>query len=182
MTTESKTPSLHSKIAAIQGQLERIPKSGLHQKPSYRYHTENDILGAVRPLCANFNISILSTCIKFELSRLPPKVDRNGEMESVGEQEAIATVKVTLTDGDSGETISAEMPGYASDKTGKALSQAITNATKYAVKQMFCLSFGDENASTDSERPTNLSSVPKSGNRGEISREEWLRKQQTSKQ
>ena len=68
---------------------------------------------------------------------------------------AWVTVKITIVDADSGESITASAPGYAEDKGDKHLYKAITGATKYAVRSFFCLPSED-----DPERPERQTNTP----------------------
>jgi len=129
--------SLHKKIVAIQAKVNSVPKSGYNAHFKYDYASEKDLLDILRPLCAEQGISLIVDCVQFEVDRGWAKV----------------LVKLTLTDAETGESISIQMPGYAEDKADKQLAKAITSAAKYAYWKAFALSTGDDPEKEEDEAP-----------------------------
>ncbi|AGY57168.1 ERF family protein [Gloeobacter kilaueensis] len=121
--------TLHQKIAKIQGQLEKVPKTGENTHHRYRYATEADLLAALRPLCSEAGISLMITCTSCHIE----------------EHTAQVMVRLTITDSESGEVATVDMPGFAADSKGdKAVFKALTGAAKYAYWKAFAQATGDD--------------------------------------
>ena len=133
--------ALYKKILAVQKVLDPLEKSGHNDFPRYNYATAGDVLLPVQRACNEHFLIVIADCIdaKIEPGR------------------ASVTVKLTVADSESGESISISAPGYAEDwswkdnkPTGdKAIYKAITGATKYAIRSFFCLPSEDDPERTD---------------------------------
>lgn len=108
--------------------LEPLEKSGRNDFHKYSYATAGDVLMPVSRACNANGLIIVADVV-------------DSKIES---GKAWVTVKVTVADADTGETITASAPGYADDKGDKAVYKAITGATKYAVRSFFCLPSEDD--------------------------------------
>ena len=129
--------SLVLKLAAIMAGLERVPKSGRNDFHKYDYATEADITAAVRRGLGEAGILMVPSVVKVEWKDLPRK---NGGADRL----CTLTVRFTLRDCDSGETLAFEMLGEGSDATDKASYKAMTGAVKYALLKLFLMSTGDD--------------------------------------
>lgn len=132
---------LFTKLAKVQSQLKSIPENGFNKFHSYKYSTSEDIINTVRPLCAESGLVVTIGCTSQE-------IQREGKA-------AFVIIQLTVTDSESGESTSCLMPGYAEDaKSDKSLYKAITGATKYALRNFFCLATGDDPEKDEPERST----------------------------
>ncbi len=75
---------------------------------------------------------------------------------------ASVVVTLTLTDCETGESTTAQCPGYAEDpKSDKSLWKAVTGACKYVIRSFFCLATTDDPEQDDQERMSSkLSTTP----------------------
>lgn len=132
---------LFTKLAKVQSQLKSIPENGKNTFHHYSYATAEDIINTVRPLCAEVGLAINLGCSSHEILK-------DGKAASV-------LITLTLTDSESGESTSCSMPGYAEDaKSDKSLYKAITGASKYCIRNFFCLATGDDPEKDEPERPS----------------------------
>lgn len=130
---------LFTKLAAVQKELKSIPENGFNKFHSYKYSTSEDIINTVRPLCAEAGLVVSIGCTSQE-------IQRDGKA-------AFVIIQLTVTDSESGESTSCLMPGYAEDaKSDKSLYKAITGATKYALRNFFCLATGDDPEKDEPDR------------------------------
>lgn len=131
---------LFAKLAKLQSELKSIPETGKNTHFNYKYSTAEDIIGTVRPLCAENGLAINLSCTSHEILK-------DGRAASV-------IMTLTLTDSESGESTICTMPGYAEDsKSDKALYKAITGASKYCIRNFFCLATGDDPEKDDAPKP-----------------------------
>jgi hypothetical protein len=127
--------TLAGKMAAILGEVSRIPKSGRNKFQNYDYATEGDALDAIRPLLSKHNIAVFFDCV--EVNDL-----ENGRTR--------VRVQIELVCGDSGESRSSFAFGEARDVDSKGntmdkgIYKAITGAMKYWMFKTFMISTGDD--------------------------------------
>lgn len=135
MTMNPKT-ELYKKILAVQKVLEPLEKNGWNEFQKYRYSTAGDVLLPVQRACNEQGLIVLADCIE---SKIEPG-------------RASVIVRLTVTDTETGESLSVTAPGYAEDYSwkdnrpngDKAVYKAITGATKYAIRSCFCLPSDDD--------------------------------------
>jgi len=135
MTMNPKT-ELYKKILAVQKVLEPLEKNGWNDFQKYRYSTAGDVLLPVQRACNEQGLIVLADCIE---SKIEPG-------------RASVIVRLTVTDSETGESLSVTAPGYAEDYSwkdnrpsgDKAVYKAITGATKYAIRSCFCLPSDDD--------------------------------------
>jgi hypothetical protein len=155
---------LFQKFLAVQKELKALPKSGRNDFHHYNYTTAVDALETIREACNHQDLIVFASVVD---SKVEPG-------------KAWVNVCLTIANTESSETISVNAPGYAEDwsykenrPTGdKAIYKAITGATKYAVRELFCLP-----SEEDPERPAQKSyNSGNSTGRGmvQLTREEWL--------
>ena len=145
MPEKAPERSLHSKLAQVMYEAERIPKNGVAPAAmgGFRFVQVGDAADAIRKALAEQKISMIPTAIEIV-----------GEAEhptSSGKVMTTLTVRTTwtLTDGDSGETIVIQSLGAGADTGDKAAPKAQSNAMKYALLMGFLLSTGDDPEQTD---------------------------------
>jgi ERF superfamily len=150
-------PSLVRKLAAVMGEVERIPKSGRNEFHKYDYATEADIVAAVRKGLAERSVMILH--------RVDELAWRESKKSSGEAASPIATVHVTFTahDGDTGETlVVAQTVGEGQDSGDKAVYKALTGALKYAILKLFLIPTGHD-PEASKKRPTDQRDPPPGG-------------------
>lgn len=126
----------YQKILAVQKVLEPLDKTGWNDFQKYSYSTASDVLLPVKLVCNEHGLIILADCVA----------------SSIEPGRATVTVKLTVVDSETGESLSVTAPGYAEDFShkdrrpngDKAVYKAITGATKYAVRSCFCLPSDDD--------------------------------------
>ncbi len=127
---------LYKKLLQVQRTLKPIAETGKNTYQKYSYATALDILEPVKRTCNELGLFLYLDVIESEIE--PGK--------------ARCTVKLTVVDSESGESLSINSCGYSEDwsykenrATGdKAIYKAITGATKYAVREMFALASTDD--------------------------------------
>lgn len=146
--------TLAQKMAAILGEVSRIPKSGHNKFQNYRYATEADALDAIRPLLSKHNIAVFFDCV---------------EVQDLENNRTRVRVQVDLVCGDTGESRSSFAFGEARDADSKGNTQdkgiykAITGAMKYWMFKTFMISTGDDPEDDSNQPPPHTSVIsPKS--------------------
>lgn len=127
---------LFQKILTVQKVLEPLEKTGWNDFQKYNYSTAGNVLMPVQRVCNEHGLIVMADCID---SKIEPG-------------RASVTVRLTVADSETGETLSVTAPGYAEDFSykdnrpngDKAVYKAITGATKYAVRSFFCLPSDDD--------------------------------------
>jgi hypothetical protein len=122
---------LFAKLTLVQSQLKTVPENGRNTFHGYKYATAEDILNAVRPVCSEHGLFISISCSEHQILK-------DGKAASV-------IVTLSATDAETGESIFSTMPGYAEDpKSDKSLWKAITSASKYCIRNFFCIATSDD--------------------------------------
>ncbi len=147
MNEANAKAKLFQKILAVQKSLEPVEKSGRNDFHKYNYTTAGDVLLPVQQACNAHGLIVVADCIDSNIE--PGK--------------ASVTVKLTVADSETGESLSVTAPGYAEDwsyKDGKptgdkAIYKATTGALKYATRLLFCLPSEDDPERTSSKPVSN---------------------------
>ncbi len=152
MTTDKEpTRSLHRKLAQVMYEAERIPKRG--KAPAvmggFPFVQVGDAADFIRKALAEKVISMVPTHIAIT-GQTEHETKSGGSMTTVD-----MIVDWTLTDGESGESITIQSFGAGADGGDKYSGKAQTNAMKYALLMGFLLSTGDdpELSDTSDRRP-----------------------------
>lgn len=127
---------LYKKILEVQKVLQPLEKTGWNDFQKYNYSTAGDVLLPVQKACNEYGLIVMADCID---SKIEPG-------------RASCTVRLTVADSETGESLSVTAPGYAEDYSykdnrpngDKAVYKAMTGATKYAVRSCFCLPSEDD--------------------------------------
>ena len=138
---EAKT-SLASKIAKVMQAVGYVEKGGTNSAQGYKFVQASAVADKVRAELTKLNVTLTPTNIDVISEGLTPS----------GKQTLI-TLRFTwtLTDGDTGETITWQSVGTGSDATDKAAYKAATGALKYALLTGFLIPTGDD-PENDSDR------------------------------
>jgi hypothetical protein len=138
MTTETR--SLHTKLAQIMYEAERIPKNGTAPQVmgGYRFVQVGDAADYIRKALAEHKITMLPTSVQV-VGQVDRQTAKGGNMTTVD-----LLMEWTLTDGDSGESVKIMSFGAGADGGDKYSGKASTSAMKYALLTGFLLSTGDD--------------------------------------
>lgn len=143
--------SLHRKLAQVMYEAERIPKNGTAPQVmgGYKFVQVGDAADYIRKALAEKVITMMPTAV-----HVTGQVDRltknGGNMTTVD-----LVTEWTLTDGESGESITIMSYGSGADAGDKYSGKASTSAMKYALLTGFLLSTGDDTEAHDTtgQRP-----------------------------
>ena len=127
--------TLHKKLAEVLTAVGYIEKAGTNQSQGYKYVMAAQVADKVRDEFAKRNLTMLPSNIEVVESGLTPS-----------QKQVLSTLRVTwtITDADSGATISFQSVGSGSDSTDKAVYKAMTGALKYALLLGFLIPTGDD--------------------------------------
>lgn len=137
--TEPKR-SLHKKLAQVMYEVDRIPKNGTAPQAmgGFKFVQVGDATDVIRKALAEHSITMMPTALHV-VGQAEHATKAGGSMTTVD-----IVMDWTLTDGDSGETITIQSFGAGADGGDKYSGKAQTNAMKYALLMGFLLSTGDD--------------------------------------
>ena len=126
---------LAAKIAKVMEAVGYVAKTGTNSAQGYKFVQASAVADKVREQLVKFNVSMTPTSIDVISEGLTPS----------GKQ-TLLTLRFTwtLTDGDSGETLSFQSVGTGADSGDKAAYKAATGALKYALLTGFLIPTGDD--------------------------------------
>lgn len=135
--------TLHKKLAEVLTAVGYIEKAGTNQSQGYKYVMAAQVADKVRDEFAKRNLTMLPSNIEVVESGLTPS-----------QKQVLSTLRVTwtITDADSGATISFQSVGSGSDSTDKAVYKAMTGALKYALLLGFLIPTGDDPENEGSDK------------------------------
>jgi hypothetical protein len=154
-------PTLHTKLAQVMYEAERIPKNGTapREMGGYKFVQVGDAADYIRKALAEKVITMMPTRIEV-LGESEHATAKGGTMTTY-------TVRMdwTITDGETGETIVLQSIGTGADTGDKFASKATTSAMKYALLSGFLLSTGEDIESQDTsdrqaQRPVGQHTAP----------------------
>jgi hypothetical protein len=123
--------SLIQKLAAVQKEVDRIPKNGRNEHHKYDYVTESDVVDALRNHLATAGIMVI------------PFLDKATVVPTEKGMMAHIEVSYKFTDGTDMAQVRVAASGY--DIPGdKAIYKAMTGALKYALRQTFLIPTGED--------------------------------------
>jgi len=137
--------SLVRKLAEVMAAVERVPKSGRNDFHKYDYATEADITAAVRSAMASRHLMMVPSIEHTEWKGIPRK---NGGEDRL----CTLTVRFTVMDGESDESLTFLVLGEGQDPGDKATYKAFTGAVKYALLKLFLIPTGDDPEHEDEEQ------------------------------
>ena len=128
---------ISKKLVAVMKDCSHVAKNGTNDFHHYDYATAADVLQMVNESLTKHGISsVVSTSL----------ADFHDVTTAKGNIEHLATVEiaVTLTDSDSGESVSIKALGSGQDAGDKAIAKAQTMAIKYAYLTSLAIATGDD--------------------------------------
>lgn len=134
MATDKPT-NLAAKLAAVMGEIPKLPKSGWNDFHKYAFASEADVSEAVRSALANAGIVMIPQ-VRGKARRI--------EIESAKGSRWITelTVDLLLTDGT--EQFTVTVIGQGEDSGDKGANKALTAAVKYGLLKTFLIPTGDD--------------------------------------
>lgn len=132
----SAKPSIHTKMVAIMGQMGSLEPTGQNSHFRYAYFEATEVAGVFRALFIKHGLSFLSDVIDYDV-------------QSRGAKNMLTTMRVlfTLTDTETGETVSGHGLGQGDDPGDKGSNKAFAGALKYWLLKTFMV--GGEDAEAD---------------------------------
>ena len=126
---------LAAKIAKVMEAVGYVAKTGTNSAQGYKFVQASAVADKVREQLVKFNVSMT-----------PTQIDVISEGLTPSGKQSLLTLRFTwtLTDGDSGETISFQSVGTGADSGDKAAYKAATGALKYALLTGFLIPTGDD--------------------------------------
>lgn len=126
---------LYGKIAAVQGAVGHVPKTGHNKFHNYDYVTEGDLLNAVRRHMSEQKLALIPAVR--EIERIDMGQSKSGPLTRVH-------MTFTLACGDTGASITAGFVGDGQDAGDKGVYKAYTGALKYFLMKCFLVATGDD--------------------------------------
>ena len=144
--------SLLIKLQSLQSELSTyVEKEGENTFSHYSYVMLGTILAKIKPSLDKYKLILTATVTQADCKI---EFQSNG-FYSIGN----CKVETTLTDSETGESITNSSFGFATDKNGdKALFKAVTGARKYGVSTLFNLQWDSDEPETDTP---DLTDTPK---------------------
>jgi hypothetical protein len=139
----SEPMKLAAKIAKVMEAVGYVPKTGTNSAQGYKFVQASVVADKVREQLAALKVAMT-----------PTQIDVISEGLTPSGKQALLTLRFTwtLTDGETGETISFQSIGTGADSGDKAAYKAATGALKYALLLGFLVPTGDDpegDANTD---------------------------------
>lgn len=137
MSDHNGKATLYRKLAKVMSGINRVPKNGYNDHYRYPFVQDNDVLDAVRNLMSEHELSILVNMVG---------VPAQTEMQTKNGTtiHTVATFEFTIACGETGETVTTQWTGEASDAMDKGINKAATSAMKYWLLKTFMISTGDD--------------------------------------
>jgi hypothetical protein len=127
---------LFAAMAAVLGEIRRVPKNGRNDFHKYDYVTEGDLVDAVRDILSAHGMSFWPSVVEHKEEEV-----KNAR----GKTEFKATVTLSVTFAHSnGGSVTTTWVGQGVDASDKAYYKAYTGAVKYALMKTFMVSTGDD--------------------------------------
>jgi hypothetical protein len=173
---QQQEASLFAKIAAIKGELKRLPKTGYNDFHKYAFATNGDVYDTVRNLLAEHRVALFAEIVSWEA------------VAQAKGYHVILQMRFTFACGDTGQTFTCLWAGESADSADKGFNKAMTAGTKYFLLSTFLISTGDAADDADSqspdvgkasvkpqqskpatqqEKPANVSNIPQAWNQDE---------------
>lgn len=126
---------LAAKIAKVMEAVGYVSKTGTNSAMGYKFVQASAVADKVREQLVKFNVSMT-----------PTNIDVISDGVTPSGKQTLMTLRFTwtLTDGDSGETLSFQSVGTGADMGDKAAYKAATGALKYALLTAFLIPTGDD--------------------------------------
>lgn len=131
-TRSNTLGQIAKKICLIMSDAGVIPKTGYNSFHRYKYSSDKDISLALQKLMAKHGVAMFPSIISKNVT-----IDGKDRYCEV-------VMSFMFVDSDSGEFMTIESAGDATDKGDKAIYKAITGAQKYALLKTFVCPTGDD--------------------------------------
>lgn len=156
MNGNGNGPNLYRKLAAIMGDLQRIPKNGYNTHFNYPFATESDIADAIRAALAKYGVAFLSEIVSREHKEVDclRKNYKSGSYEPSKKWTTDVRLRFTFVCADTGQREDRYWEGEADDDQDKGIAKAVTLAQKAFLKSTFNISTGDMAEDPDSSHAT----------------------------
>jgi hypothetical protein len=138
---QQQEASLFAKIAAIKGELKRLPKTGYNDFHKYAFATNGDVYDTVRNLLAEHRVALFAEIVSWEA------------VAQAKGYHVILQMRFTFACGDTGQTFTCLWAGESADSADKGFNKAMTAGTKYFLLSTFLISTGDAADDADSQSP-----------------------------
>ena len=180
---EKAARTIHAKLAAIQKRLRVTKDRGKGHNPnaqvSYEYRNAEDILEAVKPLCAEIGAvvtidvvpQLIGEAVPVEIKVVGKDKYKNDILAMLSGPRFVAVATATLSDCATGESVSASSFAFVDawrkgqTEPEKLCGSADSYASKYALGHLFAL---DNNRDADMESDGNGASAPKPQDAGPL--------------
>jgi len=149
-------PELAATIAQVMADIDGVPKTGYNDFHNYEYSTDDDVMGALRPVMAKHGLVALPDLVSRDVQRF------GSEAEGYTLHTRIV-LDITLIDSDSGQQRTMRWEGEAQDTQDKGLYKAYTSAIKYFMLKTFLLSADTDVETDDIAGKQGASSPPPQG-------------------
>ena len=133
---EKQPRGLFAKMAAIMGEIDRLPKDGTNDYHNYRFTTDSAVYDAVRKLMAKHNVAVFASMTSVTQQEVQTKKGTATLTQ--------AQFVFTLACGDTGETQECHWFAEAQDNQDKGINKAATAALKYWLLKTFIISTGED--------------------------------------
>lgn len=147
---QQEIAGLVAKMASVMNDIEELEKKGFNEFYKYHYARAEDIFAMVRKHLSKKKIMAFSNIESMETREVETK-------KGVSIQ-ADVDLSLTFIDGDSGASITVFYMGSGLDNGDKYLYKAYTGGLKYALKDTFLMSAGDDVEEDSPERAAKTSS------------------------
>ena len=139
----SEIAELAVALALATAEIKAVPKSGYNNFDKYHYSTDSDIAGATRGAMAKHGLTLIPTDVS---------VEERAFNAAKGTSMTWTTVRRRyLLIHSSGQFMTIDGVGTATDRGDKGLYKAETGALKYVLKSLFNLACGDDPESASPE-------------------------------
>jgi hypothetical protein len=160
--------SLHRKLSEIYAVVERIPKNGTApaEMGGFKFVQVGDAADPIRHELAQRRLTMLPTVVEV-VGQTEHDAGKNAKGVTITTTTIDLRVTWTITDGDTGESMTIQSMGSGADRGDKYTPKAMTASMKYALLTGFLMPTGDDPEISNSEergshsrtvRPTALAS------------------------
>jgi hypothetical protein len=144
MSEKQASPSLYKKMVQVMSKVKQLDKDGevtdRNGKKMYNYLSEEAVTSALQR--AFIEVGLVMFPIKVESEVLYLETEQYEKHSKVPITKVVTTFKIV--DAETGEFETIQAIGYGSDTQDKGSNKAMTGAYKYAQRQTFAISTGDD--------------------------------------
>lgn len=141
------------KLVAVMNECSHVTKNGVNTFHNYKYATAEDVLHKVNEALTK---NKLATVVQPSITSFSDVTNLKGNTEHL----ATVSVKVSIIDSESGESVDLYGIGSGQDAGDKAVMKAQTAAIKYAYMMSLCIATGDDPEADTNTDENNVSEKP----------------------